>query len=248
MLVLCNREAGSVSAVWFMCTTHPYFFIILVACGHDMPHALMHHPDCCVGTFDVITLLLLLPPPLPQAVLLENAFVIQLWHYSEHTYFKGASVLAATAVAYREQLVWVQLLGCIHQLKVSVCVGGGGGVACVCVCVCVWDGRMRFRGLGPLGLGLTDVGGSRTLSGSFFSMWLQQTLQDQLRINLVQVWYILIHPTHSSDSFIRRMRLTCPSVSSASQVVFHGQHTSGHISLHINTSHCHTVTPSLLAV
>jgi hypothetical protein len=50
--------------------------------------------------------------------------VIQLWHYTEHTYFKGASVLAATAVAYREQLVWVRLLGCIHQLKV----GGGRGV------------------------------------------------------------------------------------------------------------------------
>jgi hypothetical protein len=49
--------------------------------------------------------------------LIENAFVIQLWHYTEHTYFKGASVLAATAVAYREQLVWVRLLGCVHQLK-----------------------------------------------------------------------------------------------------------------------------------
>jgi len=70
----------------------------------------------------LLLLLLLFPLSPRQAVLLENAFVIQLWHYSEHTYFKGASVLAATAVAYREQLVWVQLLGCIHQLKVSVCV------------------------------------------------------------------------------------------------------------------------------
>lgn len=55
-----------------------------------------------------------------QAVLLENALVIQLWHYSECAYFKGFSVLAGTAVAYREQLVWVHLLGCIHQLKVGV--------------------------------------------------------------------------------------------------------------------------------
>jgi hypothetical protein len=52
-------------------------------------------------------------------VLLENALVIQLWHYSEHAYFKGLSVLAATAVAYRQQLVWVHLLSCIHQLKVG---------------------------------------------------------------------------------------------------------------------------------
>lgn len=55
-----------------------------------------------------------------MAVLLENAFVIQLWHYTEATYFKGASVLAATAVAYREQLVWVHLLGCIQQLKIEL--------------------------------------------------------------------------------------------------------------------------------
>lgn len=67
-----------------------------------------------------------------QAVLLENALVIQLWHYREHTYFKGLSVLAATAVAYRQQLVWVHLLSCIHQLKVgalSSVVGAGMGRA-----------------------------------------------------------------------------------------------------------------------
>lgn len=40
-------------------------------------------------------------PSPAQAVLVENAFVIQLWHYTEHAYFKGASVMAATVIAYR---------------------------------------------------------------------------------------------------------------------------------------------------
>lgn len=38
---------------------------------------------------------------MPQAVLLENALVIQLWFYREHDYFKGFTIFAATAVAYK---------------------------------------------------------------------------------------------------------------------------------------------------
>ncbi|KAF8061055.1 CHRNA7 [Scenedesmus sp. PABB004] len=55
-----------------------------------------------------------------MAVLVENALVLQLWHHSEHGYFRGMRVLAATGLAYREQLVWVKLLGCVHQLRVEL--------------------------------------------------------------------------------------------------------------------------------
>lgn len=51
-------------------------------------------------------------------MLIENALVIQLWHYREPAYFRGLSVLAATVIAYREQLVWVGLLSIIQELKV----------------------------------------------------------------------------------------------------------------------------------
>ena len=70
---------------------------------------------------------------------MENALVIQLWYYREHQYFRGVSILAATMLAYKEQHVWVGVLGIISQLKVSFC---GGGGRCLFVC-CKGRGRTR---------------------------------------------------------------------------------------------------------
>lgn len=42
------------------------------------------------------------PPPLmSQAALLENAIVIQLWHYRDYHYIRGPPTIIATTLAYK---------------------------------------------------------------------------------------------------------------------------------------------------
>ncbi|KAF8055997.1 CHRNA7 [Scenedesmus sp. PABB004] len=122
-----------------------------------------------------------------MAVLVENALVLQLWHHSEHGYFRGMRVLAATGLAYREQLVWVKLLGCVHQLRVELVRrqlargAGGGGML----------GRARGRVLAELGEVGVQMGlerpGEEDAAARRDAALLSCTTRDELRVHLAAI-------------------------------------------------------------